>query len=99
MKITKEDVEHIAKLAKLHFETEGIEKMQNEMNKILEYIEKLNELDTSKVEPLSHVIDLKNVFREDVVNQVYSTEELLKNAPSKTEKFFRVPKVDRKSVV
>ncbi|HEY9186443.1 MAG TPA: Asp-tRNA(Asn)/Glu-tRNA(Gln) amidotransferase subunit GatC [Bacteroidota bacterium] len=93
MKITKEDVEHIAKLAKLHFETEGIEKMQNEMNKILEYIEKLNELDTSKVEPLSHVIDLKNVFREDVVNQVYSTEELLKNAPSKTEKFFRVPKV------
>lgn len=93
MKITKEDVEHIAKLAKLHFEPEGIEKMQNEMNKILEYIEKLNELDTSKVEPLSHVIDLKNVFREDVVNQVYSTEELLKNAPSKTEKFFRVPKV------
>jgi aspartyl-tRNA(Asn)/glutamyl-tRNA(Gln) amidotransferase subunit C len=93
MKISKNDVEHIAKLAKLKFEEPEIIRMQDEMNKILDYIEKLDEIDTSKTEPLSHVIDLQNVFREDVVNQTIPAEEMLKNAPLKTEKFFRVPKV------
>jgi len=93
MKVSKNDIEYIAKLAKLKFNDEEAIKMQGEMNKILEYVEKLNELDTSDVEPLSHVIDLKNVAREDVANQTLTADDMLKNAPSKTEKFFRVPKV------
>ena len=93
MKVSKNDIEYIAKLAKLKFNDEEAAKMQDELNKILEYVEKLNELDTSEVEPLSHVIDLKNVDREDVVNQTLTADDMLKNAPSKTEKFFRVPKV------
>ena len=93
MKVSKNDIEYIAKLAKLKFNNEEATKMQDELNKILEYVEKLNELDTSEVEPLSHVIDLKNVDREDVVNQTLTADDILKNAPSKTEKFFRVPKV------
>jgi len=64
-----------------------------QFNRILEYIDKLNELDTTDVEPLYHVIDLKNVFREDIVKESYPREEILKNAPSRTEFFFKVPKV------
>jgi len=93
MKVSKKDIEHIAKLARLKFNDEEANKMQDEMNKILEYVEKLNELDTSEIEPLTHVLDLKNVTREDVVEQTLTADDMLKNAPSKTEKFFRVPKV------
>jgi aspartyl-tRNA(Asn)/glutamyl-tRNA(Gln) amidotransferase subunit C len=93
MTITNKDVEHIAKLAKLSFNEEEIQKMQKEMNSILDYIHKLDELDTEKVEPLYHVIDVKNVMREDVVKESFPPDESLKNAPAKTEKFFRVPKV------
>jgi len=93
MKVSKKDIDHIAKLARLKFNDEEAAKMQDEMNKILEYVEKLNELDTSGIEPLTHVLDLKNVTREDVVEQTLTADDILKNAPSKTEKFFRVPKV------
>ena len=93
MPVTKKDVEHIAKLARLEFNEQQKEKLTQEMNDILGYIEKLNEVDTSNVEPLSHVIELSNVMREDEVKPSLSQEEALKNAPEKTEKFFKVPKV------
>jgi aspartyl-tRNA(Asn)/glutamyl-tRNA(Gln) amidotransferase subunit C len=93
MKVSKNDIEYIAKLAKLKFDDGEAAKMQDEMNKILQYVDKLNELDTSGIEPLSHVIDLKNVDREDAVNQTLTSDDILGNAPAKTEKFFRVPKV------
>ncbi|MFZ1082787.1 MAG: Asp-tRNA(Asn)/Glu-tRNA(Gln) amidotransferase subunit GatC [Candidatus Kryptoniota bacterium] len=93
MAVTIKDVEHIAKLAKLEFNEDEKAKFTEQFNEILAFMEKLNELDTSKVEPLSHVIELRNVFREDVVKPSLPTEEALKNAPSKTEKFFKVPKV------
>lgn len=93
MAVTIKDVEHIAKLAKLEFTDEEKSKFTDQFNEILAFMEKLNELDTSNVEPLSHVIDLQNVFREDSVKPSLSTEEALKNAPSKTEQFFKVPKV------
>jgi aspartyl-tRNA(Asn)/glutamyl-tRNA(Gln) amidotransferase subunit C len=93
MAITIKDVEHIAKLAKLEFTDAEKEKFTHQMNQILEYVEQMNKLDTSRVEPLSHVIELSNVFRADEVKQGVSTEEALKNAPSKTEEFFKVPKV------
>jgi len=93
MAITIKDVEHIAKLAKLEFTDAEKEKFTHQLNQILEYVEQMNKLDTSRVEPLSHVIELSNVFRIDEVKQGVSTEEALKNAPSKTEEFFKVPKV------
>lgn len=93
MAITIKDVEHIAKLAKLEFTDAEKEKFTHQMNKILEYMEQLNSLDTSNVEPLSHVIELSNVFRADEVKPGVSTEDALKNAPNKDEHFFKVPKV------
>jgi len=93
MAVTIKDVEHIAQLAKLEFTDAEKEKFTHQMNQILEYVEQMNKLDTSRIEPLSHVIELSNVFRADEVKQGVSTEEALKNAPSKTEEFFKVPKV------
>ena len=93
MAITIQDVEHIAKLAKLEFTDAEKEKFTHQMNKILEYMEQLNKLDTGSVEPLSHVIELSNVFRADELKPGVSTEDALKNAPEKNEQFFNVPKV------
>jgi aspartyl-tRNA(Asn)/glutamyl-tRNA(Gln) amidotransferase subunit C len=93
MAVTLEDVEHVANLARLEFSDEEKKTLMNQLNKILEYMEKLNELDTSNVEPLAQVIPLSNVFREDVVRPSNPVSEVLKNAPAKTDKFFKVPKV------
>ncbi len=93
MIVTVKDVEHIAKLAMLKFSDAEKEMLTHQLNQILEYMEKLNTVDTSSVEPLSHVIELNNVFRPDQVKPSIETEEVLKNAPSKTEEFFKVPKV------
>ena len=93
MIIGMKDVEHIAKLAKLEFNDDEMTEFTRQFNEILSFMEKLNELDTSKVEPLSHVIELQNVFRDDEPKPSIPTEEALKNAPSKNEKFFKVPKV------
>jgi aspartyl-tRNA(Asn)/glutamyl-tRNA(Gln) amidotransferase subunit C len=93
MAITIKDVEHIAKLAKLEFTGSEKEKLTLQMNQILDYMEKLDSLDTNNIEPLSHVIELSNVFRSDEVKPGVSTEDALKNAPAKDEQFFKVPKV------
>jgi aspartyl-tRNA(Asn)/glutamyl-tRNA(Gln) amidotransferase subunit C len=93
MAVTIKDVEYIAKLAKLEFNEAEKEKFTHQLNQILEYVEQMNKLDTSNVEPLSHVIELSNVFRSDEVKPGVKTEDALKNAPSKTDKFFKVPKV------
>ncbi len=93
MSVTIKEVEHIAALARLEFSDEEKEKFTHQLNDILQYVEKLNELDTSKVERLSHVIELSNVFRDDVVKPSISAEEALKNAPAKVDTLFKVPKV------
>lgn len=93
MSVTIKDVEHVAKLARLSFSGEEKEKLTHQLNDILKYMEQLNSLDTSNVEPLAHVIELNNVFRKDEVRQGVTCEEALKNAPAKSEKFFKVPKV------
>lgn len=93
MAVTVKEVEHVAKLARLEFSKEEIVKFTKQFNQILEYMEKLEELDTSKVEPLSHVIEVSNVLRDDEVRPSYPVEEILRNAPSRTDKFFKVPKV------
>jgi aspartyl-tRNA(Asn)/glutamyl-tRNA(Gln) amidotransferase subunit C len=91
--VTIKDVEHVASLARLSFTKEEKEKLTEQLNTVLRYMEQLNELDTSTVPPLSHVVDLRNVFRPDEVKPGLPREEALRNAPSRTEKFFRVPKV------
>lgn len=93
MKVTKELVLHIAELAHLKLRDDEVEKFQKELDQILEYVEKLNEIDTSKVEPLSHPSPVINVFREDYVKKSIKSEEALKNSPDATEEFFKVPKV------
>ena len=93
MPVTLSDVEHVAALARLSFSEEEKVKLTGQLNDILRYMEQLNTLDTSTVEPLSHVIELSNVFREDTLRPGLTQEEALLNAPSKTDKFFRVPKV------
>ncbi len=93
MSVTKDDVKKIAELARLEFTDSEIENYTTEMNKILGYVEKLNELDTREFEPLSHPIENNNVFREDTINISTDREKALKNAPDKTSEHFKVPKV------
>ncbi len=93
MAVTKEQVKHIAKLARLKLNNEELESYTKELSSILDYIEKLDELDTSKVEPLTHPVENENVFRNDEPGVSIQTEEALKNAPQKDDKYFKVPKV------
>jgi aspartyl-tRNA(Asn)/glutamyl-tRNA(Gln) amidotransferase subunit C len=93
MAVTLKDVDHVANLARLKFSDEEKKTLMEQLNRILDYMEKLNKLDTSNVEPLSQVIPLSNVFREDTVRPSQPVSEVLKNAPAKTGKFFKVPKV------
>ena len=93
MAVTKKDVEKIAELAQLKFSEEELENFTPQMNEILAYMDKLNELDTENVEPLSHPVEQTNVFREDELKPSISTEDALKNAPAKDEHYFKVPKV------
>ena len=93
MSVTQQDVDKIARLARLEFHEAEKTTITHQMNDILKHIEKLNELDTSAVEPLSHVIELCNVFREDTVQPSLPPEVALKNAPSTADTFFTVPKV------
>jgi aspartyl-tRNA(Asn)/glutamyl-tRNA(Gln) amidotransferase subunit C len=91
--ITEKDVEYVAKLARLKLKEDQRHKFTGQLNSILEYIKKLNELDTSKVAPTSHVVPLQNVRRKDIVKPSVSTEDALKNAPDKEQGYFKVPAI------
>ena len=91
--LTKEDVLKIAKLSKLEFQEDEIEKFQTDLNKILEHMGILNNVDTTGVEPLFNVLDLKDRLRKDEVQSVDIKKELLKNAPNKDDDFIIVPKI------
>lgn len=91
--VTKNEVKKIADLSKLEFNENELEEFTHEMNNILNYVEKLNELNTENINPLSHPIENANVFRSDELKGSTSTEEALKNAPEKTSEYFKVPKV------
>lgn len=93
MSVTKEDVKKIAELARLEFDDSELENYTSEMNKILGYVDKLNELDTENIEPLSHPIENNNVFREDKLKRSIERERALKNAPESSSEHFKVPKV------
>ena len=81
MKITADEIEHVAKLARLEVSVEEKEQLTEQMNRILLYVEKLNELETTGVVPTSHAIDLHNAFRADRVQQSLPRDESLENAP------------------
>lgn len=93
MKITNEKVDELAQLARLKFEGAEKDAIRNDLEKILEMCEKLNEVDTTGVEPLVYMTDNVNVLREDEIVQHITHEEALRNAPKKDSDFFRVPKV------
>ncbi|SJZ33092.1 Asp-tRNA(Asn)/Glu-tRNA(Gln) amidotransferase subunit GatC [Selenihalanaerobacter shriftii] len=93
MKIDQATVEKVAMLARLELSTEEEEKMTDQLNDILDYADKLNELDTEGVEPTAHALPIKNVFREDVVEESLDRDIALENAPEKKDGSFKVPKV------
>lgn len=93
MSVTVKDVEHIAKLARLEFTEDQKVTFTHQLNQILEYVEQLKKVNTDSIEPLSQVIEVSNRFREDSAEPGMTSEEALRNAPAKTDKFFKVPKV------
>jgi len=93
MSVTKKDVEYIAELARLQLSPQEIESLSEDMNKILGYIDLLNELDTENTEPLEHVIELDSRLREDEAKEPLSHKDALKNAPDADSDYFRVPRV------
>jgi len=93
MSISKEEVRHIAKLARLSFTEAEEEVLSHEMSRILDYVDTLNQVDTSAIEPMTHVHDLGQVLRADTVCDRITHEDGLKNAPDTDGEYFRVPKV------
>ena len=93
MKITREEVRRVAVLSRLQLSPEEEELMTEQLDAILQYMEKLNQLDTTNVEPLAHVVDIVNAFRDDRVVHEPQPENLLANAPAKEKTFFKVPKI------
>ncbi|MCE7792551.1 Asp-tRNA(Asn)/Glu-tRNA(Gln) amidotransferase subunit GatC [Salipaludibacillus sp. CUR1] len=92
-RITKNQVKHVAHLARLEFTEEEIEKFAFELDEIINFAEQLNELHTDNVEPTSHVLDVQNVLREDEVKPSLPREETLRNAPDQKDGQFKVPSV------
>ena len=92
MIISEDTIEYVAALAKLKLEEDQKDKAIEDLNRILAYIDTMNELDTDGIEPMSHAFEVKNVFREDVVTNEEETEALLANAPVKKNGCFVVPK-------
>ena len=90
--ISDETIEYVGILAKLELTDAEKEEAKKDMGRMLDYIDMLNELDTSGVEPMSHVFAMNNVFREDVVTNGDEREKILKNAPEQKAGSFKVPK-------
>lgn len=93
MNIDKETIEKIAHLSRLELSEDETIKMKNDLSKILNWVDKLNELNTDDIEPLLSMSDNINTMRDDVVEQHLTHEEALKNAPKKDSDYIRVPKV------
>jgi aspartyl-tRNA(Asn)/glutamyl-tRNA(Gln) amidotransferase subunit C len=91
--LSKKEIEHIAMLARLSLTEEEKELFGAQLSSILDYMEKLNELDTEHIEPTSHVLSISNVMREDAPRDSIPKEDALSNAPDRTDKFYRVPKI------
>lgn len=93
MSLSKEEINHVARLARLELTEKETEEYTRQLNEILGYVEKLRQLPTEEVEPTAHAIPLTNVFREDKTWASLDREEVLANAPQREEAFFRVPRI------
>jgi aspartyl-tRNA(Asn)/glutamyl-tRNA(Gln) amidotransferase subunit C len=93
MKITRKDVEHVALLSRLELGDNDVEKFTGQLNAILDYIDVLNKVDTTGVEPTAHVLPLKNVMRADEARPSLPRELALANAPEQEDGYFKVPKI------
>ncbi|PWJ43135.1 Asp-tRNA(Asn)/Glu-tRNA(Gln) amidotransferase subunit GatC [Sediminitomix flava] len=93
MKIDKSTIHKIAHLSRLNFDGKDEDKMVDSLNEIIDWVTKLEEVDTEGVKPLTHMTEEVNVLREDKVSNTLARERGLKNAPKKDEESFRVPKV------
>lgn len=91
-KITDETIEYVGILAKLALSDEEKEQARRDMGRMLDYIDKLNELDTEGAEPMAHIFPVENVFREDVVTNGNEIEKILANAPAQKDDMFMVPR-------
>ncbi|HOW88322.1 MAG TPA: Asp-tRNA(Asn)/Glu-tRNA(Gln) amidotransferase subunit GatC [Candidatus Omnitrophota bacterium] len=87
------DIKKVAELARLNLKPEEQAKLEKDLSAILDYVKKLEKLDTSKVEPTSHVLDMENVFRADEVKPSDAADKALKHAPQADGRFFKVPKI------
>lgn len=96
MEIDNKTVDRIATLAKLQFDDNKKEEIKNDLNRMLAFVNKINEVNTDGVEPLVHMNNEINVLREDVVKVTITQEEALKNAPQKDSDYFKIPKVLKK---
>ena len=93
MKITEKEIEHVANLARLNLTSQEKQKMTKELAEIINFADKLNELDTQGVEPTAHVLQITNIYREDEVRPSYDREDILANAPTVEDGCIKVPKV------
>jgi len=93
MKITKQEVEYVARLARLELSEQEKETLTDQLSNILTYVEQLNELDTKGVEPTSHVLDINNVMREDEPEASLPQDRALANGPDKSSGHYKVPKI------
>jgi aspartyl-tRNA(Asn)/glutamyl-tRNA(Gln) amidotransferase subunit C len=92
-KIDAEQVRRVAKLSRLELTDAEVEEFTGQLSAILEYVEKMNELDTDNVEPLAHCLPVNNVLRADRIKESLGTEKTLANAPQQDGEFFKVPKI------
>jgi aspartyl-tRNA(Asn)/glutamyl-tRNA(Gln) amidotransferase subunit C len=92
-KIDQPQVRKVAKLSRLELTEAEVEEFTGQLSAILDYVEKMNELDTTNVEPLAHCLPVSNVFRQDRAKESLGTEKTLANAPQRDEEFFKVPKI------
>jgi len=93
-RISKDDVRYVAKLAELEIGEKEIEKITSQLDKILDYVAEVSRVDTEGVTPIPHILDIKNVLREDVPEESITREAALENAPDESDSGFKVPKID-----
>jgi aspartyl-tRNA(Asn)/glutamyl-tRNA(Gln) amidotransferase subunit C len=91
--ISREDVEHVARLARLALTPDELERMRTQLNAILVHIDALQAVDTDDVEPTSHAVPVVNVMRDDEPRPPFPLEDMLRNAPDRAGQFFRVPRI------
>lgn len=91
--ISRQEVEHVARLARLYFEEDELEHLQSELSQIIDYVQQISELDLSGLEPTSHAVALKNVLRPDMPVAGLGSEEAMSNGPDVERGQFAVPRI------